>query len=102
MLIKIGQCCTAPVDDIMNGYFLYGIDNEMLMVIRGQDEEVMFSIIQKLKRSKEEDIRKLAETLENHFYDRNTAGGSSSKTRSKNPQNGRKRGSGRNTKTKDS
>jgi hypothetical protein len=87
MLIKIGQCCTAPVDDIMNGYFLYGIDNEMLMVIRGHDEEVM---------------KKLAETLENHFYDRNTAGGSSSKTRSKNPQNGRKRGSGRNTKTKDS
>lgn len=76
----------------MNGYFLYGSDNEMLMVIRGYDENMMIGIINKLKKSKEEDIKKLAEILESHFYERDASRGSTSKTRPKNPQNGRKRG----------
>ena len=92
ILIKIGQCFTALAGDIMNGYFLYGSDNEMLMVIRGYDEDVMIGIINKLKKSREDEIKKLAEILENHFYERDTSRGSSIKTRPKDSQNGRKRG----------
>jgi len=84
----------------MNGYFLYGSDDEMLMVIRGYDEDAMFSIIQKLKKSREEDIKKLAEILESHFYERDNARRSSIETRSKDSKDGRKRGSGRNTENK--
>jgi hypothetical protein len=67
----------------LKGYFLYGSDKEMMMVIRGYDEDAMFTIINKLKRSREESIKQLAETLESHFYDRNDDGRNSSKTRSK-------------------
>jgi len=76
----------------MNGYFLYGSDDEMLMVIRGYDENAMIGIINKLKKSREEDIKKLAEILENQFYERDTSRGSAIKTRPKNPQDGGKRG----------
>jgi predicted metal-dependent phosphoesterase TrpH len=67
----------------LKGYFLYGSDKEMMMVIRGYDEDTMFAIINKLKRSREENIKELAETLESHFYDRNNDGRNSSETRSK-------------------
>ena len=76
----------------MNGYFLYGSDDEMLMVIRGYDEKAMIGIINKLKKSREDEIKKLAEILENQFYERDTSRGSAIKTRPKNPQDGRKRG----------
>jgi hypothetical protein len=76
----------------MNGYFLYGSDDEMLMVIRGYDEKAMIGIINKLKKSREDEIIKLAEILENQFYERDTSRGSVVKAGPKNPQNGRKRG----------
>ena len=73
----------------LKGYFLYGSGEEMMMVIRGHDEDAMFSIINKLKRSREENIKELAETLENHFYDRNDDGRNSSETRSKDKKTSR-------------
>lgn len=74
------------------GYFLYGSDEEMMMVIRGYDENIMLSIITKLKRSRDEEIKNLAETLENHFYDRDNDRRSISKTRSKNKKVSGQRG----------
>jgi hypothetical protein len=81
----------------VNGYFLYGSDNEMLMVIRSHDEDFMMSIITKLKKSREPQIKELAETLENHFYDRDSDGRNTSKTRSQNKKTSRSSGSSRNT-----
>ena len=73
----------------LKGYFLYGSGEEMMMVIRGHDEDAMLSIINKLKRSREENIKELAETLENHFYDRNDDGRNPSETRSKDKKTSR-------------
>jgi ferredoxin len=56
---------------------------------KGDDEDAMLSIINKLKRSREENIKELAETLENHFYDRNDDGRNSSETRSKDKKTSR-------------
>lgn len=61
------------------------------MVIRGHDEEAMKKIIDTLHRSRDEDIKKLAEVLENHFNERHDDGGSAIETRSKNKKNGGKR-----------
>lgn len=81
----------ACVDDIMKAYFLYGSDNERLLVIRGQDEELMQKIIATLSRSRDDKIKRIAEVLENHFNERYDDGGSSIKTRSKNKKDGGKR-----------
>jgi hypothetical protein len=82
------------------GYFLYGSDDEMMMVIRGYDENLMLSIISKLKKSREQDIKNLAEILENHFYDRDNDRRSTSKTRSENKKTGGRSIRSRNTKIK--
>jgi len=79
------------VDDIMNAYFLHGSEGEKLMVIRGHDEELMKKIIDNLHRSRDEDIKRLAEVLENHFNERHDDGGSPIEIRSKNKKDGRKR-----------
>lgn len=84
----------------MDAYFLYGVEDEMLMVIRGTDENLMLSIINKLKRSKEEEIKIIAEILENHFYERDTSRGSAIKAGPKDSQNGGQRRQSRDTKTK--
>jgi hypothetical protein len=84
----------------LTGYFLYGIDDEMLMVIRGQDEEAMLSIITKLKKSRDSAVKQLAETLESHFYDTDSDGRSSGKTRPQDKKNGGVSVRGRNTKAK--
>jgi hypothetical protein len=86
----------------MDGYFLYGSDEEMLMVIRGYDEDAMFSIIQKLKKSREENIKKLAEILENHFYERDNVRRGSIETGPKDKKNGGKREPSRNSENKNS
>lgn len=75
----------------LNGYFLHGANEEKLMVIRGHDEEAMKKIIDILHRSRDEDIKKLAEVLENHFNERHDDGGSSIQVRPKNKKNGGKR-----------
>lgn len=75
----------------LNGYFLHGANEEKLMVIRGYDEETMKKIIDILHKSRDEDIRKLAEVLESHLNERYDNGGSPIKIRSKNQKDGRKR-----------
>lgn len=75
----------------MDAYFLHGSDGEKLLVIRGHDEEFMQQIISTLGRSRNDEIKKLSEVLENHFNERHDDGGSSIEIRSKNKKDGRKR-----------
>jgi hypothetical protein len=75
----------------LNGYFLHGVDGEKLLVVRGYNEPLLEKIILTLKRSRDQDIKELAEVLENHFNERHDDGRSSVETRSKNKKNGRKR-----------
>jgi hypothetical protein len=75
----------------MDAYFLHGSDKEKLLVIRGHDEELMQQIISTLGRSRNDEIKKISEVLENHFNERHDDGGSSIEIRSKNKKDGRKR-----------
>jgi hypothetical protein len=75
----------------MKAYFLHGSDEEKLLVIRGHDENLMQKIIDTLKRSRDERVKKIAEVLENHFNERHDDGGSPIKVRSQDKKNGRKR-----------
>lgn len=67
----------------MDAYFLHGSDGEKLLVIRGNDEELMQQIISTLGRSRSDKIKNLSEVLENHFNERHDNGGSPIKVRSK-------------------
>jgi hypothetical protein len=75
----------------MKAYFLHGSDEEKLLVIRGHDENLMQKIIDTLKRSRDERVKKIAEVLENHFNERHDDGGSSIQVRSKNKKDGGQR-----------
>lgn len=75
----------------MDAYFLHGVDDEKLLVIRGHDEDLMQRIIDLLSRSRDDKIKELSEILENHFNERHDDGGSIIQTRSKDKKNGRKR-----------
>jgi hypothetical protein len=83
----------------MQGYFLEGVDGELLLVIRGHSEEQMYSIIKKIETMREEEIKELAQTLEMHFNDRNKDGRHSSETRSQNKKKGTVSNRSRNRKT---
>ena len=71
----------------INGYFLEGVDGELLMVIKSHDEEVMYSIIKKIESMRSPEVKKLAEILEIHFNERDSNRRNSSETR---PQNKKK------------
>ena len=92
-------------DDIIvlmkiKGYFLEGVDGELLMVIRGYDEEQMYSIIKKLESMRSPEIKNLAETLENHFYERDSNNGRHNVTaRPENKKKGTSSNRNRNRKT---
>jgi hypothetical protein len=58
------------MESSVDGYFLYGVDNEMLMVIRGFDDEIMQKIIDKLNKSRDKDLKALGSKLEDHFSER--------------------------------
>lgn len=54
----------------MNGYFLEGIENESVLVIRTDNSEDILKVINKLSTSRDKEIRALAGKLEKDFYDR--------------------------------
>jgi hypothetical protein len=56
--------------DSISGYFLEGSEGEFLMVIKSHNEELMLSIIKKISSMRDDEVKKLAEVLENHFYER--------------------------------
>jgi hypothetical protein len=64
-----------------HSYVLKGTENEFLLVIRAEDEKAIYSIIDLLTTSRNEQIKELALELEKSLYDN---GRDSSKTRTKN------------------
>ena len=70
----------------MDAYFLHGVDGEKLLVIRGNDEELMQQIIATLGRSRNDRIKDLSD-----FNERHDDGGSFIQARPKDKKNGRKR-----------
>jgi HEPN domain-containing protein len=74
--------------DKLDGYFLYGSDDELLMVIRGKDEDQMRDIIERLSRSRNKEIKELAKTLEEHYIDKQDHGRRTGGTKPKNPKEG--------------
>lgn len=83
----------------MQGYFLEGVDGELLLVIRSYNEEQMYSIIKKIETMREEEIKDLAKILEMHFNDRNKDGRHLSETRPKDKKKGTVSNRSRNRKT---
>jgi hypothetical protein len=83
----------------ISGYFLEGVDGELLMVIRSYDEETMYSIIKKIESMRSPEIKKLAEILEMHFNERDSNGGDSSKARSQDKKKSTDSNRSRNRKT---
>lgn len=75
------------LDDMAKGYVLHGIENEILLVVRGSDEEEILHLIGRLRASRRKDIKELADELEKSLYD-NDSSRNSSKARPKNKTKG--------------
>lgn len=52
----------------MNGYFLRGVDEEILLVFRSYDSHDIISVIRKIKTLRDKRIKELASALEEEFY----------------------------------
>lgn len=65
-----------------DAYLLFGPNNEILIVIKGTEDELLLKIIKKILSSRDKDIKRIGEILEKDFYDRNIR--NSSTARSKN------------------
>lgn len=83
----------------MNGYFLFGTNNEVILVLKSGQEEDILNIIRKLATMRSKDMKAFASQLEESFYERsyrNTIqAGPKDKTKSANSTRSR------NTKAKD-
>lgn len=82
----------------MNGYFLFGTNEEIILVIKSSDEEDILNIIKKIATMRSKKVKELASQLEESFYERsyrnNVKAGSKNKTKGSNSTRGG------NTKTK--
>jgi hypothetical protein len=80
----------------MNGYFLFGTNNEVILVLKSGQEEDILHIIKKLATMRSKEMKAFASQLEESFYERsyrnNVEAGSKNKTkgadstRSRNPK----------------
>jgi hypothetical protein len=72
-----------------NGYFLRGLDQEMILVIRSPEEETLMKIIKKIQACRDKELKELGLALEKSFYE----GRDTSTSRPKNTRTttGRKR-----------
>jgi hypothetical protein len=80
-------------------YILKGTENEYLLVIRAEDEKAIYSIIDFLATSRNEQVKELAIELEKSMNDN---GRDSSKAGSKNKSKSTISNNGKRKKTKDS
>ena len=84
----------------MNGYFLFGTNNEVILVLKSGQEDDILQVIKKLATMRSKEVKELASELEESFYERsyrnNVKAGPKNKTKGSNSTRGR------NTKTKDS
>lgn len=51
----------------MEGYFLRGADDEKLLVIRSTNDDLLWSIIQRLAKMRHREIKKLGRALQEEF-----------------------------------
>lgn len=84
----------------MNGYFLFGTNEEIILVIKSSDEEDILNIIKKIATMRSKEVKELASQLEESFYERSYR--NNVKAGPKNKTKGADGPRGRNTKTKDS
>jgi len=70
----------------MNGYFLFGTNNEVILVLKSGQEEDILNIIRKLATMRSKDMKAFASQLEESFYERsyrnNVKAGPKNKTKS--------------------
>lgn len=52
-----------------DGYILHGVDGNILLVVKGNDEEEILHIIGRLRASRRKEIKELADELEKSLYD---------------------------------
>jgi hypothetical protein len=81
-----------------DAYLLFGPNSEILIVIKGTEDELLLKIIKKILSSRDKDIKRIGEILEKDFYDRNIR--NSSTARSKNTTKSSVSRRGRNPKAK--
>lgn len=67
----------------MNAYIKRGVDGEIILVIRGYDEEVVEAVISKLQHARSKALKILAEQLEKDFNGNDSTRGTISKTKPK-------------------
>ena len=80
----------------MNGYFLFGTNDEIILVFKSSSEEEIINIIKKIATMRSREMKALASELEESFYERsngyNVKAGpkdktkGSNSTRSRNPK----------------
>lgn len=77
----------------MNGYFLFGTNEEIILVIKSSDEEDILNIIKKIATMRSKKVKALASQLEESFYERsyrhNGKTGPKDKTKSSDSTRGR-------------
>ena len=54
----------------VNGYVIRGVDGELLLVVRSRDEDLIYTIIERIKKSRDKKVRELAEHLEEMYFDK--------------------------------
>ena len=81
----------------MNGYFLFGTNNEVILVLKSGQEEDILNIIKKLATMRSKEMKAFASQLEESFYERSR---SNVEAGSKNKIKGSNGTRGGNTKTK--
>ena len=79
-------------------YILKGTENEYLLVVKSEDQKLIYDIIDVLAASKKKDIKDLATELEKSLHD---SGRDTSETRSKNKSKSSVSNQNRRRKTKD-
>jgi hypothetical protein len=81
----------------MKGYFLYGTNDEIILVFKTKEEEEILNIIKKIATMRSKEIKALASQLEESFYERSYR--NTSKPRSENQKKSSNSPRSRNSKT---
>jgi hypothetical protein len=82
----------------MNGYFLFGTNEEVILVLKSGQEEDILNIIKKLATMRSKEMKAFASQLEESFYERSYR--NNVQTGPKNKTEGSNSNGGRNSKTK--
>lgn len=84
----------------MNGYFLFGTNDEIILVFKSPSEEDIINIIKKIATMRSREMKALASELEESFYERSN--GYNGKTGPENKTKGSNSNGSRNPKAENS